>query len=56
MQIWVDPACKVAHLKFLSQEPDVQLYKDTPEETKQWREQVNGAAIPAPVNYEEVLS
>ena len=56
MQIWVDPACKVAHLKFISQEPDVQLFRDTPEETKQWREQVNGRAIPAPVNYEEVMS
>ena len=55
LKIFVDPSCKVAHLKFVSQEPDIQLYRDTPEELKQWRQQVNGKAIPAPSNYEEVL-
>lgn len=55
LKIWVDPACKVAHLKFISQEPDIQLFRDTPEALKQWREQVNGKAIPAPANYEEVI-
>jgi len=56
LRFYVDPAAKVAHLKFISQEPDVQLYRDTPEELKQWREQIRGKAIPAPENYEEVLS
>ena len=48
MKFFVDPACKVAHLKMISQEPDVQLYRDTPEELKQWREQVNGKAVAGP--------
>ena len=55
MKCFVDPACKVAHLKFVSQEPDIQLYRDTPEELKAWRQQINGKAIPAPSNYEQVL-
>ena len=52
MQLYVDPMCKAAHLKTISQEPDVQLYGDTPEALKQWRAQVNGPAVKAPENYE----
>ena len=55
IQMWVDPACKVAHLKTISQEPDIQLFRDTPEELKAWRAQVNGNAVIAPENFEEVI-
>jgi hypothetical protein len=55
IESWVDPACKVAHLKMIAQEPDIQLYRDTPEELKKWREQVNGPALSAPANFDEVI-
>ena len=56
LEMWVDPSCKVAHLKTISQEPDIQLFADTPEELKKWREQVNGKAIPVSANVHEVIS
>ena len=52
MRFFVHPDCKVAHLKMHSQEPDIQLYADTPVELKQWREQVNGKAVPAVASQE----
>lgn len=56
MACYVDPACKVAHLKFISQEPDVQLYRDSPQPLVDLREKLNGPVLQAPSNYEEVLN
>ena len=52
LKFFVHPECKVAHLKAHSQEPDVQLFADSPAELKQWREQVNGKAVPAVASQE----
>jgi len=54
VEMWVDPACKVAHLKVCSQEPDIQLYRDSPKDLKDWRAQVNGPAIVAPEWFNQV--
>jgi len=55
VEMWVDPSCKVAHLKTISQEPDIQLFRDSPKDLKDWRAQVNGPAIVAPENWIEVI-
>jgi hypothetical protein len=45
MTFFVDPECEVGHLKAHAQQPDIQLYADSPAALKEWREKVNGKAV-----------
>lgn len=54
-KFFVDPGCKVGHLKTALQEPDIPLYGDTPQALKDLRKQLNGDPVSLPVELQSVM-